>query len=86
MKKERINLKSLKNLRFGHLGSGIIVFTTEKEEHNDYLKIAHIRDNREIKWYKIPPKQFIDKIEKFAKTANPSISATQEQKVFKTKT
>mgnify|MGYP000252837829 FL=1 len=75
-------LKSLENLRFMHLGNGITVCTTEIEKNNDFLKIAHIDAKRQIKWYRKIPEQFTKKIEEFAKTANPSISTTQEQKVF----
>jgi len=72
------------DLGSGHMGNGISVWNRAKEVHGDYEKIAHIDQNRKIKYYiKNPPKEVIQYVEKIAKGKNPNISATQSQKVFK---
>ena len=72
------------DLGSGHLGHGISVYNKAKEVHGDYEKIAHIDDKRKVKWYiKNPTKEVKAYVDKIVKGKNPSISATQSQKVFR---
>ena len=75
------------SLRFGHLGNGIIVYTTaiESIQTRDYLTIAHICIDKTVKFYQTVDSETARKIKDFAKNENPSVSFTQtEQKVFHT--
>lgn len=65
------------SLRFGHLGNGVTVYTTAHEENNDFMTLAHIRYNREVKFYKDVDETTRQKIINFAQTDNMTISATQ---------
>ena len=81
-----INLKKKEyKLGFGHLGNGIIIWNSKQEKHGDYVKVAHISADREVKFYELLPKHLKQKILDFAKNDNSSISATQDQPVFNTK-
>lgn len=69
-------------LRFGHLGNGITVWDKSREVNNDYLTVAWIRPNREVKFYHPISKEGKKEIERFAREENPTISATQDTPVF----
>ena len=70
------------DIGFGHLGNGITVWNRKEEQHGDYKTIAHISHDRQVKFYEELPQNIKDKINHFALTANPTISATQDQPVF----
>ena len=77
--------KSEKNydLGFGYLGNGMTVWNRLQEENGDYKKVAHISPEREVKYYdKYAPAVIRQKIEDYAATGTPVISATQDQQVF----
>ena len=79
-----LNKKPYK-LMYGHLGNGITVCNTKEEKHGDYVKVAHIAQDRKVKFYEQLPVNLKNEILDYAKTGNPEISATQSQKVFTTK-
>lgn len=70
------------DIGFGYLGNGITVWNRLEEKHGDYVTIAHIDNNRNIKFYENLPEDIKKKIEHFAKNANPKISVTQDVNVF----
>jgi hypothetical protein len=77
---------SINSIHFGHLGHGIVVWTTEIEENNNYKKLAHINPDRIITWYEQCNGKIINKVRLYARTANPTISVTQnDQFVFNKK-
>jgi len=72
------------NLGFASLGNGISVYDSNREEHGDYKKIAHISVNREVTYYvKRLPDNERTIIETYAREEDPNVSQTQESKVFK---
>ena len=71
------------NLMYGHLGNGITVCNRNQEVNGDYKTIAHIDSNRNVKFYEELPKEIQEDILCFAKTQNPTVSATQDISVFK---
>jgi len=73
------------DLGSGTMGNGVVVWNRAKEVHGDYEKVAHIDQNRKIKFYiKNPPKQVKDYVEKIAKGKNFASTASQpDWKVFK---
>lgn len=76
-----------RSLMFGSLGNGITVSDRLHEKHGDYEHIAHIDRFRNIKWYThdLTSADF-NKIETYARTADPSISTTQpDRKIFDTR-
>ena len=80
------NLKKKEyELMFGHLGNGITVWNTKQEKHGDYVTVAHISATREVKFYEELPKHLKQKIIDCAKNDNPTVSTTQDQPVFNTK-
>jgi|BarGraIncu00421A_1022006.scaffolds.fasta_scaffold106221_2 hypothetical protein len=74
----------LNSIRFGCKGNGVTVWTNAFEEHNDYMTIAHISDDRVVKWRKEVDEATKEYVEHFAKTQNMTVSATQSDSVFKT--
>ena len=42
------SLKKPVKLGYGHMGNGLTVWDSNREEHGDYKKVAHISDNGEI--------------------------------------
>lgn len=71
------------DLMFSHMGNGISVCDRNQEENRDYKTVAHINIMREVRLYdKGLSKEAIAEIEKFSKTHDGNISATQDQKVF----
>lgn len=79
-----INSISKESLMFGHFGNGILVVTKEITENNDYMKLAHIDIDRNIHTYKVIPAHIMDEISNYVKTANPTISISQDALVFNT--
>lgn len=73
------------DLGSGTMGNGVVIWNRAKEVHGDYEKVAHIDQNRKIKYYiKNPPKQVKDYAEKIAKGKNfASTSSQPHMKVFK---
>ena len=69
-------------LGFGHLGNGITVWDNEREEHGDYMTVAHISTDRKIKYYKGVKEDQKPEIEKYAQSANPTVSESQPYPVF----
>jgi hypothetical protein len=71
------------DLVFASLGNGITVFDKNRQEHNDYKIIAHIKKDRSISWNMTKlPSDVKNKIVRYSRIANPSISASQSEKVF----
>jgi hypothetical protein len=78
------DIRLAESLQYGHLGNGIVVWDNSiaDPDTKDYKKIAHIDGNRKVKYYvDVTPDQKRE-IEYFAKTSNPTISATQNDPVF----
>jgi hypothetical protein len=73
------------DLGSGTMGNGVVIWNRAKEVHGDYENVAHIDQNRKIKYYiKNPPKEVITYVENIAKGKNFSASASQSHmKVFK---
>jgi len=73
------------DLGSGTMGNGVVIWNRAKEVHGDYEKVAHIDQNRKVKYYiKNPPKQVKDYVEKIAKGKNFAASTSQpHMKVFK---
>lgn len=72
------------NLMYCSMGNGITIADRSREEHGDYMKVAHISRQRKVKYY---DNNLSDEakaeIEEYAETANPAISETQtDQFVF----
>jgi hypothetical protein len=71
------------DLSFGHLGNGVTVYNKAEEVNNDYRTVAHIDPDRSVKFYdKEMPDDIKERINKFAKTEEMNISATQKVSVF----
>lgn len=71
------------NIKFYHLGNGICVCDSNVTINGDFLQIAHINKDRQIKYRINVSNETIKLIENYAQTQNPSISySQQDQKVF----
>jgi hypothetical protein len=74
------------NLMFAHFGNGLSVCDRNREEHGDYMTVAHISVMREVTYRKHRLSDEAKKeIERVAETNDGAISATQEQKIFNTR-
>lgn len=73
------------NLLFGFLGEGIIIWDKNVLEKNsfDYMKIAHIDENRYVQYFGDISEEDYNYIENYAFTANPRITPTKGDFVFK---
>lgn len=73
-----------RDIHFASLGNGLTAYDTKTMSGGDYKKLAHIDVNRRITWHvkQLSPEDRAI-IEHEAKTADPNVSATQDQKVFK---
>lgn len=75
------------SINFVHLGNGITIYRKDIEVNGDHPIVAHISADREITFYKDCDKYIGEKLKNYirdyARSANPNISATQDQKVFK---
>ena len=73
------------DLMYGHLGNGITVSNRLEEEHGDYKTVAHISPERQVTYYDnaLPPALRVE-IERFARTSDMRISASQDAPVFYT--
>lgn len=74
---------SKEDLMFGHLGNGVTICDRLREEHGDYLKIAHIARDRKIIYYHSVSDQARERIERFANEGNMSVSVTKPHLVLK---
>lgn len=73
------------DLGFGHFGNRISVWDRNSLKNHDYETVAHIDSYRTVKLYKETlSAEAREKIEDYAKNANPRISTTQHQPVFRT--
>jgi N12 class adenine-specific DNA methylase len=73
------------DLGFGHLGNGITVWNRLEMEDGDYKTVAHIAPDRTVTIYdEKMPEEVKAKIYDFAEKEDPTVSATQDGKVFKT--
>lgn len=70
------------DLGYGHLGNGITVWNRKEEIYGDYKTVAHISHRREVKFYEELPENLQQEILHYAKTGNPTVSATQNYPVF----
>lgn len=81
------------NIRYAHFGNGIVVYmpTINDPDTNDCLIVAHINKHRVIEYRKkaLAIKYLTVDVKKdieyYSKTANPTISVTQDTPVFETK-
>lgn len=72
-----------RDLIYTSRGNGIGVSNRDKEKDGDYERVAHINANREVTYYEdLHPEDMAD-IKDYALTANPTVSFTQPQTVFK---
>lgn len=69
-------------LGFGHMGNGITVWNSEETVSGDFKTIAHIGEDRAVKFYDELPTTIQFKIIEFAANSNPMVSATQNNPVF----
>ena len=75
-----------RDLGFGCLGNGMLVYDRLHEKHGDFEKIAHISAERVVTYYVELSPEDTARIEKEARESDPGISYTQQdQKVFKTR-
>lgn len=73
------------DLGFGHLGNGLIVWNRLEEIDGDYVKLAHISQDRTIEYYHTSlPEEVKAQIEKAARASELTVSATQDTPVFST--
>lgn len=80
-------------ISYAHFGNGMIAYMPDvfDPETHDCLTLAHISNHREIKYrtkslaIKHLTNTVKQDIEDYAKSANPTISCTQDTPVFKTK-
>lgn len=70
------------SLGFGSLGNGTTVRDRSRERNNDYLVVAHITVERKVNYRAPVSSAQKDAIEAFAKREDPTVSVTQEKKVF----
>jgi hypothetical protein len=74
------------NLMFCGLGNGITVADKTREKNGDYITVAHIDVYRKVSYYDVQISQEQkDTIEYYAKTADPNVSVSQEEKTFRTR-
>jgi hypothetical protein len=78
--------KKPEQIEFFSLGNGISVCDTNREVSGDYKKVAHISKYREVQFLCKVSDEAKNKILCYAETANPRISATQDEPVFIEKT
>lgn len=70
-------------LGYGHLGNGLTVWNELEQENGDYKTVAHIAEDRTVKFYDEKlPQEIKDEIQHKANTAELNISATQDIPVF----
>lgn len=60
-------------LMFGFLGNGVSVSDRLRTERRDYMKIAHIAENRDVTFYNPVSDEGRQRIEKFARESNITI-------------
>ena len=74
------------DLGYGYLGNGITVWNRLEEKDGDYVTVAHIGNDRSVKFYDEDlPENLRAEIEHTARTSNARISATQQDRyVFHT--
>lgn len=66
-------------LIFCHLGNGVTVCDRLRQEHGDYMTVAHIATNRRVTYYNSISQEGKERIEKFTKRENMSRSTTQPE-------
>lgn len=70
-------------LGYGHMGNGLTVWNRLEEKDGDYVTVAHIGPDRKVTFYsKDMPNDVKAQIEETARTAEMSVSATQDAPVF----
>lgn len=76
------------DISYGHIGNGITVWNRADidKQKNDYRIIAHIDDERNIRFYEEVSEDVKKRIEDISNTPHIPISATQDENVFKTPT
>ena len=60
-----------RNLGFGHLGNGLVVWDSLREKNGDYEKVAHINHDRKITYYASLTEAEKADIEKMSKAEKP---------------
>ena len=71
------------HLMFCHLGNGIVVCDTNVKDGTDYVRIAHITSDRNVKLNRqLVSINDMRYIELYANIADPNISVTRDNKVF----
>lgn len=77
-------MPKFENIASYHLGNGLSVCDKSKEVNGDYKKVAHIDIYRQVTFYGRVKPEVKEHVLNIARTDNGNISATQEQKIFKT--
>ena len=71
------------DLGYGAMGNGLTVWNRKEEENGDYKTIAHIDTNRSVTFYDDNlPDAVKEQIQQVARTAEMTISETQDTPVF----
>lgn len=81
---EEETILSQYDLGYGHMGNGLTVWNRLEEENGDYKTIAHIAPDRTVAFYGNLPELIQKQIQEIATTTEPTVSATQEARVFST--
>jgi hypothetical protein len=73
------------SLGYGHMGSGLVVWNRLEERDGDYVTVAHINPDREVKFFdKNMPEDLKRQIINVARTSDDRVSATRDAPVFNT--
>ena len=72
-----------RKLGFASLGNGISVYDSLHEKHGDYETVAHISIDRIVTYYVDLEEQLKNEIEEYAARSDRTVSASQDQKVFR---
>ena len=71
------------DLGYGAMGNGLTVWNRKEQEHGDYKTIAHIDADRSVTFYDDNlPDVIRERIREVARTAELTVSATQDTPVF----
>ena len=71
-----------RELGFGHMGRGILVWDRLHQVNGDYERIAFIDPNRKVKFYVKLSQEDQSEINMFAREEDPKCSTSQDQLVF----
>lgn len=72
----------IKDLTHAHVGRGITFFDIRRIDKNGYFKVAHIDEQRQIKFDTYVNPDIAAYISYYAATSDPYVSAAKTKKVF----